>query len=101
MAGQESKIKLYMKKAGADFRISAFFDIEETGYMTGTLDEENKVMTILHTVTYQAYQGQGIAKAMLEEAVRYALDNKYKIHPVCSYAKAKLPSLPDGQDLII
>ena len=39
----------------------------------------------MHTVVEPAFQGRGIAKALLDAAVAYARENSLKIHAVCSY----------------
>ena len=41
--------------------------------------------TIHYPIVEPAFQGKGIAKALLDAAVAYARENGLKIHAVCSY----------------
>lgn len=65
-----------------------YFIAEENGKRMGYIAYEwmnESVFAIMHTVVEPAFQGQGIAKALLDEAVRYARENGLRIHAVCSY----------------
>jgi len=67
------------------------FLAEEDGQRTGYLSYEwadDTVFAIMHTVVDKAYQGRGIAKALLDAAVAFARENGYKVRPVCPYAEA-------------
>ena len=67
------------------------FLAEEGGQRTGYLSYEwadDTVFAIMHTVVDKAYQGRGIAKALLDAAVAFARENGYKVRPVCPYAEA-------------
>ncbi len=66
------------------------FRAEEDGQRTGYLSYEwadDTVFAIMHTVVDKAYQGRGIAKALLDAAVAFARENGYKVRPVCPYAE--------------
>ena len=65
-----------------------FFIAEENGKRMGYISYEwmnESVFSIMHTVVEPAFQGKGIAKALLDAAVDYARENGLKIHAVCSY----------------
>jgi len=65
-----------------------YFIAEENGKRMGFISYEwmnEKVFAILHTVVEPAFQGKGIAKALLDAAVLYARENGFLIHAVCSY----------------
>lgn len=65
-----------------------YFIAEEDGMRVGYIAYEwmsDSVFAIMHTVVEPAFQGQGIAKALLDEAVRYARKNSLRIQAVCSY----------------
>ena len=65
-----------------------FFIAEENGKRMGYISYEwmnESVFAIMHTVVEPAFQGKGIAKALLDAAVAYARENGLKIHAVCSY----------------
>lgn len=58
-------------------------------------DEKNGVLDILHTIVPPQLEGQGIAQALTEAAVRYASVVGLKIRPTCSFAKMFLPGIPN------
>lgn len=65
-----------------------YFIAEENGKRMGYISYEwmnESVFAIMHTVVEPAFQGKGIAKALLDAAVAYARANGLKIHAVCSY----------------
>ena len=65
-----------------------FFIAEENGKRMGYISYEwmnESVFAIMHTVVEPAFQGKGIAKALLDAAVDYARENGLRIHAVCSY----------------
>lgn len=69
---------------------SGFFLAEEDGIRMGYLSYEwadNTVFAIMHTVVEEAFQGRGVAKALLNAAVAYARENGYRIRPVCPYVE--------------
>lgn len=48
--------------------------------------EEDNYIIIDHTEVYPMYQGQGIARKLVEQAIEYAKNNNLKIKATCSYA---------------
>lgn len=67
-----------------------FFLAEENGKRMGYLSYEWDSPTrfaILHTVVEKAYQGHGVAKALVDAAVAFAREKGYTILPVCPYAE--------------
>ena len=69
---------------------SGFFIAEEDGKRMGYLSYEWANPTkfaILHTVVEEAFQGRGVAKALVNASVAFARENGYKIMPLCPYAE--------------
>ena len=65
-----------------------FFLAEEDGKRMGYLSYEwadGSVFAIMHTVVDEAFQGRGVAKALLAAAVKYARENGFRIYAVCPY----------------
>lgn len=70
--------------------VTGFFLAEEAGKRMGDLSYEwasPAKFAIMHTVVEKAFQGRGVAKALLDAAVAFARENGYKIMPVCPYAE--------------
>ena len=64
------------------------FEVFESGQIAYLqYDEKNGVLDILHTIVPPQLEGQGIAQALTEAAVRYASVVGLKICPTCSFAK--------------
>lgn len=78
------------------------FEVFESGQIAYLQYEENKgVLDILHTVIPPQLEGQGIAQALTEAAVRYATTWDLKIRPTCSYAKAFFARHTQYKDMLV
>ncbi|MDR1694531.1 MAG: N-acetyltransferase [Lactobacillaceae bacterium] len=53
-------------------------------------DLKNGRMLFLSTHVHPDLEGRGIASALTAEALKYAIDNKYEIVPLCAFTKAYL-----------
>jgi uncharacterized protein len=58
------------------------------------------VMHLTHTWVDPSLQGQGIAAALVDAAIRHARDQGLRIHPACSYVKTYMQRHPETQDLL-
>ena len=64
------------------------FEVFESGQIAYLqYDEKNRVLDILHTIVPPQLEGQGIAQALTEAAVRYASVVGLKIRPTCWHYK--------------
>lgn len=63
-----------------------------------TLDGERMVFT--HTGVPKAYEGRGIASALVRAGLAYARQQGYKVVPVCSFVAAYLRRHPEEADLL-
>jgi uncharacterized protein len=79
------------------------FVIEENGNraaeMTYTKAGENKI-SIDHTFVEHDFRGEGIAKDLVAEGVKFARENNLKIIPLCPYAKAAINKTPEYKDVL-
>lgn len=74
----------------------------ENGCEIGHIDyewEDEQCFAITHTVVEKAYEGRGIARALLEEAVAFARREKKKIRAVCSYVVIQFERHSDYDDV--
>jgi predicted GNAT family acetyltransferase len=67
--------------------------------MTYVKTGDNEI-TIDHTEVDKALRGEGIARDLLAEAVKYARENGLKIKATCSYAKIALYENPEFKDVL-
>lgn len=56
--------------------------------------------TIDHTVVDSHYGGKGIAGQLVDRIVSEARSRHIHLHPTCSYAKKRIESNPDNQDVL-
>ena len=80
----------------------AFF-IEEDGEwiaeVTYTREGLRKIV-IEHTAVAKHLRGKGVAKAMVDAAVKFARGKNLLIKPVCSFAKKVLESSEEYEDVL-
>ena len=85
-------------------RFEAMRDGRPIGELVYRLDEG--VMTIAHTEVDPAFEGQGIAGALVQAALAHARGERLKVQPTCPYADAYMERHPDtaplraGSDLL-
>lgn len=77
----------------------AFIDGNHAGLMTYTWAGEERFI-IDHTEVEEAYNGKGVGKEMLVNAVEFARQNNKKIIPLCPFAKATFQKNKDLQDVL-
>lgn len=77
-------------------------DIHEGTDALGKLEYEIKddTLQILHTYTFEGFEGQGVGKALVEAALDEAREKGLKVNPVCSFAKAYFERHPQHQDML-
>lgn len=60
----------------------------------------NGEMRIHHTEVPAAFEGRGIAAALVRAAIGYARENDLRVVPACPYVRAYMVKHPDTQDLL-
>ena len=79
---------------------SAAYDQEQfIGECTYTTEIPD-TWTIDHTVVDSHYGGKGIAGQLVDRIVSEARSRHIHLHPTCSYAKKRIESNPDNQDVL-
>lgn len=58
------------------------------------------IISIDHTEVIPEFEGKGIAKELLMEAVKFAREKSLKIQPNCSYAKRVFEKTAEIQDIV-
>lgn len=72
---------------------------EKIAYVTYNMVDDN-TMSIDHTVVKPIAEGQGIGRKLVNAAVQFARDKKYKIIPVCTYAASVFAKTPEYADVL-
>lgn len=58
-------------------------------------------MIIEHTRVFEGFEGKGIARQMVLDAVDFTRSNNRQIIPVCSYAQAFLTRTDEYKDILV
>ncbi len=77
----------------------ALEDQNVAGKMTYVWAGSNKLI-IDHTEVNPAFNGKGVGKLLVLEAVKYARQNQIKILPLCPFAKSVFDRNPDLHDVL-
>ncbi len=72
---------------------------KDAGLMT-YVNVDNDRFVIDHTEVNDEFTGQGVGKAMVMDAVKYARENDKKILPLCSFAKSVFNKNTDIDDVL-
>ncbi|MEC5393719.1 GNAT family N-acetyltransferase [Bergeyella sp. RCAD1439] len=74
---------------------------EEVGRLTYTLfPEENKIV-VSFVLVHPQFEGQGMGKLLVEESIKFARENQWKIYPHCSYARSVMTRMEGLDDLLL
>lgn len=76
-------------------------DTEEVGRLTYTIMPEESRFVISFVNIYPKFEGQGLGKLMVKEAIDFARQNNWKVYPHCSYARTVMTKMDDVQDLFL
>lgn len=79
------------------------FVIEENGNRAAEMAYTNageNLIIIDHTFVESHLRGEGIAKDLVAEGVKFARQNNLKVIPLCPFAKATIERTPEFQDIL-
>ena len=76
-------------------------DSEEVGRLTYTIMPEDNRYVISFVNIYPKFEGQGLGKLIVKEAIDFARDNNWKVYPHCSYAKTVMHRMEDVDDILL
>ncbi|KMQ70724.1 GNAT family N-acetyltransferase [Chryseobacterium koreense] len=76
-------------------------DTEEIGRLTYTIFPEDHKLIISFVLVHPKFEGRGMGKFLVEEAIRFARENHWKIYPHCSYARSVMNRMEDVKDLLL
>lgn len=76
-------------------------DSDEVGRLTYTLFPENQKMIISYVLVHPQFEGRGMGKYLVEEAIKFARQNNWKVYPHCSYARSVMNRMNDVDDILL
>ena len=100
MDNPEAKIELAYLGGTRGGLLKIVVDGTEAGSLSYSSPDDG-VIAIDHTFVSPEYQGQGLARRLMEAAVSYARENKLKIIPLCSYAASYFAKEASARDVLL
>lgn len=76
-------------------------DEEEIGRLTYTIFPEENKLIISFVLVHQKFEGRGMGKFLVEEAIKFARENSWKVYPHCSYARSVMMRMTDVEDILL
>jgi predicted GNAT family acetyltransferase len=89
------------KKTGNGGVITLNKETAEVGRLTYTVFPEENKLIISFVLVHREFEGRGMGKYLVEEAIKYARDNNWKVYPHCSYARAVMSRMNDVEDIFL
>ncbi len=76
-------------------------DSENVGRLTYTIFPEEEKLVISFVMVYPKFEGRGMGKFLVEEAIKFARENDWKVYPHCSYAKSVMKRMQGIEDVFL
>lgn len=74
---------------------------EEIGRLTYTIFPEDQKLIISFVLVHPQFEGKGMGKRLVDEAIRFARENQLRIYPHCSYARSVMTRMNDVDDILL
>ena len=76
-------------------------DEEEVGRLTYTIFPEENKLIISFVLVHAQFEGRGMGKYLVEEAIKFARENNWNVYPHCSYARSVMNRMKDVEDILL
>ena len=74
---------------------------EEVGRLTYTIIPEENKFIISFVLVHSKFEGKGMGKYLVDEAIKFARENEWKVYPHCSYARSVMSRMKDVDDILL
>ena len=74
---------------------------EEVGRLTYTIFPEENKFIISFVLVHSKFEGKGMGKYLVDEAIKFARENEWKVYPHCSYARSVMSRMKDVDDILL
>ena len=89
------------QKSGNGGVIALLNDGEEMGRLTYTVFPEDHKLIISFVYIQPKFEGKGNGKLLVEEAIRFARENAWKVYPHCSYSRSVMNRMLEVEDVFL
>ena len=76
-------------------------DGEEVGRLTYTIFPNENKFVISYVLVHSKFEGKGMGKYLVEEGIKFARENNWKVYPHCSYARSVMNRMKDVDDILL
>ncbi|MGV8915631.1 MAG: GNAT family N-acetyltransferase [Kaistella sp.] len=76
-------------------------DEDEIGRLTYTIFPQENKLIISFVLVHSQFEGRGMGKYLVDEAIKFARENNWKIYPHCSYARSVMKRMNDVEDILL
>lgn len=76
-------------------------EIKEVGRLTYTIFPDDNKFIISFVLVHPEFEGKGMGKYLVEEAIKFARENNWKVYPHCSYAKSVMKRMDNVEDIFL
>ncbi len=88
-------------KSGNGGVITLNNNIKEVGRLTYTIFPQDNKLVISFVLVHREFEGRGMGKYLVEEAIKFARENQWKVYPHCSYARAVMIRMQNLEDVFL
>lgn len=88
-------------KSGNGGVISLNNEVEEVGRLTYTIFPEDEKLIISFVLVHPKFEGKGMGKLLVEEGIKFARENNWKVYPHCSYARSVMTRMSEAEDVFL
>jgi predicted GNAT family acetyltransferase len=74
-------------------------EADEVGRLTYTIFPEDQKLVISYVLVHGKFEGRGMGKYLVENAIKFARENKWNVFPHCSYARSVMMRMTDIEDV--
>ena len=74
---------------------------DEVGRLTYTIFPDDNKLVISYVLVHPQFEGKGMGKYLVEEGIKFARENNWKIYPHCSYARSVMNRMKDVDDILL
>lgn len=72
---------------------------KEIGRLTYTLVPDENRLIISYVMVYPEFEGKGLGKYLIDEALEFARENHWTVYPHCSYARSVMNRMSNIEDI--
>ena len=74
---------------------------EEVGRLTYTIFPDENKLVISYVLVHSKFEGKGMGKYLVDEGIKFARENNWKVYPHCSYARSVMNRMKDVDDILL